>query len=60
MDSEQSASEIAKRRLTLTRMLIWAAGEAREIGNAAAAERIEEALASMAAAIGERTAFRKR
>jgi hypothetical protein len=44
-------ADIALRRLTLTRMLIWAAREAREIDCPETADQVELALESIAESI---------
>ncbi|GIX12481.1 MAG: hypothetical protein KatS3mg118_0440 [Paracoccaceae bacterium] len=41
---DEDSADLAMRRLTLTRMLIWAAREAREIDCREAADRLESAL----------------
>lgn len=48
------------RRLTLTRMLIWAAREAREIDCGSSAAHIDIALRAIADNIRERTETRRR
>lgn len=48
------SDEVAMRRLTLTRMLIWAAREAREIDCMNSAEHVEFALDAIADCIQAR------
>jgi hypothetical protein len=52
-------SETAMRRLTLTRMLIWAAREAREIECISSADHLDRALNSIADCIRDQE-FRHR
>lgn len=58
-ESEESTDEdTAMRRLTLTRMLVWAAQEARDIGCPRSAGHVELALDAIAVSIREKMAGR--
>ncbi|QDL91767.1 hypothetical protein FDP22_08230 [Paroceanicella profunda] len=56
---ENTVSDAAMRRLTLTRMLIWAAREAREIECVSSAEHLDRALGSIADCIRDGSSLRR-
>ncbi len=55
LSDDARVSRAAMRRLTLTRMLIWAATEAEEIGCTASAHHLAAALRAIADQIGRRS-----
>lgn len=60
MESQQDGddpAETARRRLTLARMLIWAAQEAREIDLQLPAEHLDRAVGSIGDQIRDRQAW---